>query len=106
MNTIDNAHYTCHIQGLFVFAQTDSEATTIAYNNLNNSASDSDLLYPDDLFRIHVRSEYVSPAMPYIQRTHGFGSVFTSYTVIAVNFTFIISNNRGKFGTFFQRNNK
>jgi len=81
-----------------VFAQTDDEANTTAQNNLNSSVVDSNLIYPDDLFQIYVRSKFVAPALPYIERTKGYGSIFTSYTIIAVNFTFIISNDNGKFG--------
>jgi hypothetical protein len=97
VTTIDNGRYTCHIQGLFVFAQTDAEANITAQNNLNSSTVDSNLIYPDDLFQIYVRSIFVAPALSYIERTQGYGSIFTSYTIIAVNFTFVISNNNGQF---------
>ncbi|CAF4083623.1 unnamed protein product, partial [Rotaria sp. Silwood1] len=97
VNTIDNGRYTCHIQGLFVFAQTTPEASATAQSNLNNNASNIDLIYPDDLFEIRVRSVFVPPALSYIERTHGYGSIFSSYTIIAVSFTFVISNNNGKF---------
>ncbi len=98
VNTIDNGIYTCHIQGLFVFAQTDAEASIIAENNLNSSGFDINLIYPDDLFQIYVYSTFVAPALFYIERTRGYGSIFTSYTIIAVDFTFVISNNNGTFG--------
>ncbi len=98
MTTIDNGRYTCHIQGLYVFAETTADAATMAQNNLNSSAIDSNLLYPDDLFQIYVQSKFVAPALSYIERTQGYGSIFTNYTIIAVNFTFAISNNNGQFG--------
>jgi hypothetical protein len=98
VNTIDNGRYTCHIQGLYIFAQTNSVAKTRAENNLNRNASDSNLIYPDDLFQIQVRSVYVAPALSYIERTQGYGSIFSSYTIITDSFTFFISNNNGKFG--------
>ncbi|CAF4956637.1 unnamed protein product, partial [Rotaria socialis] len=37
VNTIDDGEYTCHIQGLFIFAQTTDEAKVIAYKNLVNT---------------------------------------------------------------------
>ncbi len=98
MNTIDNGRYTCHIQGLYIFAQTTSVAKTRAENNLNRNASDSNLIYPDDLFQIQVRSVNVAPALFYIERTQGYGSIFSSYTIITNSSTFVISNNNGKFG--------
>ncbi|CAF4029746.1 unnamed protein product, partial [Rotaria sordida] len=98
VNTIDNGRYTCHVHGLFVFAQTNTEASQVAQNNLNSNASNIDLIYPDDLFQIHARSVYAPPALSYIERTHGYGSIFSSYTIITLRFTFIISNNNGKFG--------
>ncbi|CAF4376789.1 unnamed protein product, partial [Rotaria sordida] len=98
INTIDNGRYTCHIHGLFVFAQTNIEASQVAQNNLNSNALNIDLIYPDDLFQIHARSVYAPPALSYIERTQGYGSIFSSYTIIALHFTFIISNNNGKFG--------
>jgi PPE-repeat protein len=98
VNTVDNGRYTCHIQGLFVFAQTDTEANITAQNNLNSSVVDINLIYPDDLFQIYVRSQFVAPALAYIERTKGYASIFSSYTIIAVNFTFVISNDNGTFG--------
>lgn len=98
MTTIDNGRYTCHIQGFYVFAQTTAEAAITAENNLNSSAIDSNLLLPDDLFQIYVQSKYVAPALSYIERTQGYGSIFTNYTIIAANYTFAISNNNGQFG--------
>ncbi|CAF2923310.1 unnamed protein product [Rotaria sp. Silwood2] len=97
VNTIDDGRYTYHIQGLFVFAQTTTKAQTIAQNNLHSNALNINLIYPDDLFQIYVRSIFVPPVLSYIERTHGYGSVFSSYTIIAVRFTFVISNNNGKF---------
>jgi hypothetical protein len=97
VNTIDNGLYTCHIQGLFVFAETTNAAATIAQNNLNNNVFDSSLIYPDDLFQIYVRSIVATPALFYIQQTQGYGSIFSAYTVITSSYTFVISNNNGKF---------
>ncbi|CAF4579536.1 unnamed protein product, partial [Rotaria sp. Silwood2] len=91
VNTIDDGRYTCHIHGLFVFAQTTINAQTTAQNNLNSTVSNIDLIYPDDLFQIHVQSVFVPPALSYIERTHGYGSIFSSYTIIALRFTFVIS---------------
>jgi hypothetical protein len=98
VNTIDNGRYTCHIQGLYVFVQTTTAANTIAQINFNNNVFNSSLIYPDDLFQIQVRSVVATPALPYIERTKGYASIFSSYTVIATNYTFVISNNNGKFG--------
>lgn len=70
----------------------------MSQTNLNNSVADSSLIYPDDLFQIYGRSQYVAPALSYIERTKGYGSIFTSYTIIALNYTFVISNNNGQFG--------
>jgi hypothetical protein len=60
--------------------------------------SDSNLLYPDDLFYIYVRSVSVPPALPYVERVAGDASIFSSYTIGAGNYTFVISNNNGGFG--------
>ena len=99
VNTIDNGRYTCHIQGLYVFAQTTTSANTTAYANLNNvNASGDNLIYPDDLFYIHVRSREIAPALSYVQRQEGFASVFSSYTISAVNHVFMISNENNTFG--------
>ncbi|UJR30967.1 hypothetical protein I4U23_018479 [Adineta vaga] len=98
VNTIDNGRYTCHIQGLYVFAQTTDAARVRAENNTASNISDVNLIYPDDLFRIYVRSVMVSPVLSYIERTQGYGSIFTSYTIITDSVSFVISNNNGKFG--------
>jgi hypothetical protein len=98
VTTVDDGRYTCHIQGLYVFAQTTAEAAIIAENNFNSSVIDSNLIYPDDLFQIYVRSISVAPALSYIERTKGYASIFSSYTIIAVDYTFNISNDNGKFG--------
>ncbi|CAF3508982.1 unnamed protein product [Rotaria socialis] len=98
VNTIDDGEYTCHIQGLFIFAQTTDEAKAIAYKNLVNTIFDINLIYPDDLFTIYVRSTFVPPALRYIEREKGHGSIFSSYTIVTEIFTFGISNNDGKFG--------
>lgn len=98
INTIDNGRYTCHIQGLYIFAQTTKEAERRAENNLNLNISNSNLIYPDDLFIIHVHSISATPAIPYIERTQGYGSIFSNYTIRANKFIFIIGNNNGKFG--------
>ncbi len=56
------------------------------------------MIYPTDLYSIYVRSVSIAPALPYIERMQGDASIFSSYTIIAVNYTFVISNNAGKFG--------
>ncbi|CAF4852037.1 unnamed protein product, partial [Rotaria sp. Silwood1] len=76
---------------------TIDNATINVQNHPNSNASNIDLIYPDDLFQIHVHSLFLPPALSYMKRTHGYGSIFSNYTIIAVNFTFVISNN-GKFG--------
>ncbi len=99
MNTIDNGRYTCHIQGLYIFAQTNANAKNQANYNANmGNVSGSNLLYPDDLFYIYVRSVSVPPALPYVERVAGDASTFTNYTVGSVNYTFVISNLNGGFG--------
>ncbi|CAF0850637.1 unnamed protein product [Rotaria sp. Silwood1] len=99
INTIDNGRYTCHIQGIYVFAQTNDNATATAqYNRNNTSTSGSNLIYPDDLFQIYVRSVSIPPALSYIERTQGDASIFSSYAIVAGSYTFNISNNDGKFG--------
>jgi hypothetical protein len=99
VNTIDNGRYTCHIQGLYIFARTSANATLQANNNANTgNVTGSNLLYPDDLFYIYVRSISVPPALPYIERAAGDASIFSSYTIGAVNYTFVISNINGRFG--------
>ncbi len=98
MNTIDNGRYTCHIQGIYVFAQTTSAAATTAQNNLNNNVADANRIYPDDLFQIYVRSVAISPALSYIQRVQGDASIFSSYSITSASLTFNISNNNGNFG--------
>ncbi len=100
VNTIDNGLYTCHIQGLYVFAQTTADAETTAQNNLNSNLVDSNLIYPNDLFQIYVRSVAVTPALSYIQRTQGYGSIFSNYTITSATLTFVISNNNGNFGKY------
>jgi len=60
--------------------------------------SDSNLLYPDDLFYIYVGSVSISPALPYVQRMRGYASVFSNYTISAGTYIFVISNINGKFG--------
>ncbi|CAF3955011.1 unnamed protein product, partial [Adineta steineri] len=99
IDTIDNGRYTCHIQGLFIFSQTTTNANVTAQYNFNNAAiTDSNLLYPDDLFYIYVRSTSTTPALYYVERMQGYGSVFTSYIVGAGNYTFTITNINGQFG--------
>ncbi|CAF3404455.1 unnamed protein product [Rotaria sp. Silwood1] len=99
INTIDNGRYTCHIQGIYVFAQTNDNAiATAQYNRNNTSTSGSNLIYPDDLFQIYVRSVSIPPALSYIERTQGDASIFSSYAIVAGSYTFNISNNDGKFG--------
>ncbi|CAF3894012.1 unnamed protein product [Adineta steineri] len=98
VTTIDNGQYTCHIQGVYIFARTNQIAERQANMNLDNNLADSNLIYPDDLFRIHVRSILVAPALSYIERNYGYGSVFSSYTISALNYNFTIINNNGKFG--------
>jgi hypothetical protein len=93
VNTIDNGRYTCHIQGLYVFARTNAAAGIIAQNNLNSNVPNSNLLYPADLFEIRVRSVLVPPALPYIERAQGDASIFSSFTILTNNnYNFSISN--------------
>ena len=40
----------------------------------------------------------IPPALPYVERMQGDASIFSSYTIGAGNYTFVISNNNGKFG--------
>jgi hypothetical protein len=102
VNTIDNGRYTCHIQGLYVFARTNAAAGIIAQNNLNSNVPNSNLLYPADLFEIRVRSVLVPPALPYIERAQGDASIFSSFTILTNNnYNFSISNNNGRFGKAF-----
>ncbi|UJR15672.1 hypothetical protein I4U23_002606 [Adineta vaga] len=99
IDTIDNGRYTCHIQGLFVFAQTTANANQTALYNLNNvNVSDTNLIYPEDLFYIYVRSASISPALPYVERMQGYASIFSTFIIGAGNYTFTISNVNGKFG--------
>ncbi|CAF1679718.1 unnamed protein product, partial [Adineta ricciae] len=98
VDTIDSGRYTCHVQGWYVFAQTTSGARARAESNAEGNVFDMNLIYPDDLFRIHVQSVMVAPALSYIERTHGYGSVFRSYVIISGNSSFTISNEKGKFG--------
>ena len=97
VNTIDNGRFTCHVQGIYVFAQTTANAQLVASNNVNTSLTDSDALFPDDLFSINVFSVFVAPALPYITRTQGYGSIFSSYTIITSVYTFVLGNSGGRF---------
>ena len=80
-----------------ILVQTIARANETALNNVNSNASDSNLLYPADIFSIHVRADALTPALLYVETERGLGSVFSSYTIYAVDFTFIIANNQGKF---------
>ena len=100
ISTVDNARFTCHIQGSYVFARTTESARLLAANNNNNSLFDVDAIFPDDLFSISVYSFFVAPALPYIARTRGYGSIFSSYTITISNFTFVVTNNGGRFSKF------
>ena len=95
---MDNGRYTCHIRGLYILAQTTDTARQVASLNANSNASDDNLLYPDDLFSIQVRSQSIRPALFYIEQVYGDGSVFSSYAITAAGFLFNISNANGKFG--------
>lgn len=97
INTVDGGRYTCHIQGRFIFARTNSAANTLANTNQANNVSDSELLYPSDIFTIIVTSNALSPVLNYVEQERGFGSVFTSYQIESMNRTFIIRNNNGRF---------
>lgn len=97
VNTIDNGRFTCHVQGIYVFAQTTANAQLVANNNANTSVTDSDALFPDDLFNINVFSIFVAPALPYITRTQGYGSIFSSYTIMTSVYTFVLGNSGGRF---------
>jgi hypothetical protein len=98
INTVDNGRFTCHIQGVYVFAQTTGNARAVANNNVNTGLADNDALFPDDLFDITVYSIYVAPALPYITRERGYGSIFSNYTINTTLYTFVLSNNGGRFG--------
>ena len=98
MNTIDNGRYTCHIQGSYVFAKTTAAAEAAAINNTRNQVGNPELLFEQDIFTINVFSIFIEPALPYVTRNQGYGSIFTNYTIITRNATFIIKNNNGKFG--------
>ncbi|CAF3880009.1 unnamed protein product [Rotaria sp. Silwood1] len=80
-----------HPRSFVVFVQTNAQATINVQNHPNSNASNIDLIYPDDLFQIHVHSLFLPPALSYMKRTHGYGSIFSNYTIIAVNFTFVIT---------------
>jgi hypothetical protein len=96
---MDSGRYTCHIQGLFVFAQTSTQAGITAQANLNNpNGFESSLIYPDDLFYIYVRSASLPPILPYVERMQGDASVFTGYTVGAGSYVFVITSSQGRFG--------
>ena len=98
MNTIDNGRYTCHIQGLYVFAKTTATAEAAALNNTVNQFASSEVLFEQDIFTINVFSVFIEPALAYVTRFQGYGSIFTNYTIITRSATFIIQNNNGKFG--------
>lgn len=99
IRTIDNGRYTCHIQGLFVFSRTTDAARRVAnLNMMNDAISGSNILYPEDLFYVHVRSAAIPPALPYVERSQGQASIFTGYTIGSGNYTFTITNINGKFG--------
>jgi hypothetical protein len=99
VDTIDGGRYTCHIQGLYVFTQTNTQASTIAQYNLNNANTyDSSLIYPDDLFYIYVRSASLAPALPFVARIQGSASVYTGYTIGAGSYVFVITGSLGRFG--------
>ena len=100
INTIDNGRYTCHIQGLYIFAQTSATANATAQLNVASNVADSSFIYPEDLFQIQARSVIATPALSYIEQTQGYGSIFSSYTIITSTLTFVISNNNGKFGKY------
>ena len=100
MSTIDNGRYTCHIQGLYIFAQTTADANSTAHVNAINNPGATELIYPDDLFEIYVRSVVATPALFYIEQTQGYGSIFSSYTIITTQLSFTISNENGKFGRY------
>jgi hypothetical protein len=67
------------------------------------NVSDSNLLYSQDLFYIHVKSVGIAPVLSYVQTQQGIGSVFSSYTIGAGNYTFVISNINGTFGKITER---
>ncbi|CAF4537663.1 unnamed protein product [Rotaria socialis] len=99
VNTIDNGQYTCHIQGVYIFARTTSAANATAQENNNNSGTvDSNLILPDDLFEIRVRSVSIPPVLSYVERQVGNASLFSSYSILASGYTFNISNINGQFG--------
>jgi len=98
VNTIDNGRYTCHIQGLYVFAKTTAVADFNARARTIARSEETDVLFEPDIFTINVFSVFIEAALPYVTRVQGYGSIFTNYTLIANNATFIIKNNNGKFG--------
>lgn len=98
VNTIDNGRYTCHIQGLYVFAKTTAVADFNARARTVARSEATDVLFEPDIFTINVFSVFIEAALPYVTRFQGYGSIFTNYTLIANNATFIIKNNNGKFG--------
>jgi hypothetical protein len=97
IDTIDSGRYTCHIQGTYILAQTSVNANRTAYLNMDATASAMDLIYPTDLFAVYVQCELLPPALLFVEREHGFGSVFTSYMISTHAFNFTIGNNQGKF---------
>ena len=103
ISTLDNGRYTCHIRGLFIIAQTTDTARQVALINANSNASDDDLLYPEDLFSIQVRSQSIRPALFYVEQVYGDGSVFSSYAITTASTLFNISNADGKFGRTLDR---
>ncbi|CAF0960619.1 unnamed protein product [Rotaria magnacalcarata] len=99
VNTVDNGQYTCHIQGVYIFARTTSTANATAQvNNNNNGTVDSNLILPEDLFEIRVRAVSIPPVLSYVERQAGDASLFSSYSIFANGYTFNISNINGQFG--------
>ncbi|CAF4183889.1 unnamed protein product, partial [Rotaria magnacalcarata] len=99
VNTVDNGQYTCHIQGVYIFARTTSTANATAQvNNNNNGTVDSNLILPEDLFEIRVRAVSIPPVLSYVEREAGDASLFSSYSIFANGYTFNISNINGQFG--------
>ncbi|CAF1938120.1 unnamed protein product [Rotaria magnacalcarata] len=99
VNTVDNGQYTCHIQGVYIFARTTSMANATAQvNNNNNGTVDSNLILPEDLFEIRVRAVSIPPVLSYVERLAGDASLFSSYSIFANGYTFNISNINGQFG--------
>ena len=74
----------------------------MANSNFNSNFSDANMLLPSDLFTILVESKLLSPALSYVERERGDGSVFSSYNLVAQNFNFFIANKQGKFSELLQ----